>query len=129
VTTREQLHQLVDQVDDDTAEEILGLAEWLLREQAASHALPRAAEHQLPVVCRWREWVEAGGLMSSGAHGQENPRRMAEQVDRIRKGTPPADLPIEQPMRFDFVINAKTAHALGLTMPHHVLLQATEVIQ
>jgi putative ABC transport system substrate-binding protein len=56
-------------------------------------------------------------------------RRAAYYVDRILKGTPPAELPVEQPREFEFVINLKTAQALGLTIPQHVLLQATEIIQ
>ena len=67
--------------------------------------------------------------MNYGPNIPGNVRRGAYYVDRILKGAKPADLPIEQPMRFDYVINLKTAQALGLTIPHHVLLQATEVIQ
>jgi putative tryptophan/tyrosine transport system substrate-binding protein len=76
-----------------------------------------------------RALAEAGGLMSYGPNFNEQYRRAAYYVDRILKGTGPADLPIEQPREFDFVINLKTAQALGLTLPPHVLLQATEVIQ
>jgi putative ABC transport system substrate-binding protein len=76
-----------------------------------------------------RRFVQDGGLMSYGANALSLRRRAASQVDRILKGAEPADLPVEQPTTFDFVINLKTAQALGLTIPQHVLLQATEVIQ
>ena len=74
-------------------------------------------------------WPADGGLMSYGTNTAVQWRRCAYYVDRILKGARPADLPIEQPREFDFVINLKTAQALGLTIPEHVLLQATEVIQ
>ena len=70
-----------------------------------------------------------GGLMAYGANRAAQFRRTAYYVDRILTGTKPADLPIEEPREFDFVINLKTAQALGLTIPQHVLLQATEVLQ
>jgi putative tryptophan/tyrosine transport system substrate-binding protein len=88
-----------------------------------------AATHGLPAMYDRREFVDAGGLMAYAAITAESFRRAASYVDKILKGTSPADLPIEQPMRFDFVINLKTAQALGLTIPPHVLLQATEVLQ
>ena len=88
-----------------------------------------AAARRLPAIADRRSFVEAGGLMAYGPNLMENWRRAATYVDKILKGASPADLPIEQPMRFDFVINLRTAQALGLTIPHHVLLQATEVIQ
>jgi putative tryptophan/tyrosine transport system substrate-binding protein len=94
-----------------------------------SRALTLAAQHRLPVVSGFPEWVEAGGLLAYATNYPAMFRRTAAYVDKILKGTKPAELPIEQPMRFDFVINLRTAQALGLTIPHHVLLQATEVIQ
>jgi putative tryptophan/tyrosine transport system substrate-binding protein len=89
----------------------------------------RATQHGLPSMYDRPAFVTAGGLMAYGPRFSEIGRRGAYYVDRILKGAKPADLPVEQPMRFDFVINVKTAQALGLTIPHHVLLQATEVIQ
>jgi putative tryptophan/tyrosine transport system substrate-binding protein len=89
----------------------------------------RAAWQRLPAMYEWSEWTQAGGLMAYGPNRGALNRRAAYYVDRILKGARPADLPIEQPMTFDFAINLQTAQALGLTIPHHVLLQATELIQ
>jgi putative ABC transport system substrate-binding protein len=77
----------------------------------------------------YKEWASDGGLIAYGPNIPAMWYRAAYFVDRILKGTKPADLPIEQPTTFDFVINLKTAQALGLTIPQHVLLQATEVLQ
>jgi len=94
-----------------------------------SHITQLAAKSSLPTMYELRAFAEIGGLMSYGADSGYNLRRAAYYVDRILKGASPADLPIEQPMHFDFVVNLKTAQTLGLTIPHQVLLQATEVIQ
>jgi putative ABC transport system substrate-binding protein len=76
-----------------------------------------------------REAVEAGGLMYYGADQAESYRRVAYFVDRILKGTKPADLPVEQPMKFELVINLKTAKQIGLTIPQWTLMKADKVIQ
>jgi len=76
-----------------------------------------------------RDYVDAGGLMSYGADQVESYRRVAYFVDRILKGAKPADLPVEQPMRFEFVINLKTANQIGVTIPQWTLMKATKVIQ
>jgi putative ABC transport system substrate-binding protein len=84
---------------------------------------------RMPAMYPAREYVTEGGLMTYAASYDDVYRRAAVYVDKILKGTPPGSLPIEQPTRFDFAINLKTAQAIGLTIPHHVLLQATEVLQ
>jgi putative ABC transport system substrate-binding protein len=88
-----------------------------------------AAQHGLPGMYAARGFVEAGGLMTYIPNILALFRRAAMYADKILKGANPADLPVEQPREFDFVINLKTAQALGLTIPEQVLLQATEVIQ
>jgi putative tryptophan/tyrosine transport system substrate-binding protein len=88
-----------------------------------------AARRRWPSMFFNREFVEAGGLMAYGPNFPASFRRAAYYVDRILKGSKPADLPVEQPTKFELVINLKTAQALGLTIPPAVLFQANEVIQ
>jgi putative ABC transport system substrate-binding protein len=88
-----------------------------------------AARHKLPTVYGWREFVDAGGLVSYGPNLQTTIRRSATFVDRILKGAKPTDLPIEQPTSLELVVNAKTAKALGLTIPQTLLLRADQVIE
>jgi putative ABC transport system substrate-binding protein len=88
-----------------------------------------AAKHRLPALYELRPFVEAGGLMSYSADLNDIWRHAATYVDKILKGAKPADLPVEQPTRFELVINLATAKALGLTIPQSLLLRADEVIQ
>ena len=84
---------------------------------------------RLPTVYNWRENVEAGGLMSYGANFLDAFRRTAELIDKVLRGVKPADIPVEQPTKFDLVINLTTAKALGLTVPQSLLASADEVIE
>ena len=88
-----------------------------------------AVQHRLPGIYEWRSQVVAGGLMSYNADQAALYRRAASHVDRILKGTKPADLPVEQPTKCELVINLKTAQALGITIPPSLLFQADEVIK
>ena len=88
-----------------------------------------AGTSRLPVIYGYREMVDAGGLMSYGVHFPDLYRRAATYVDKILKGAKPADLPVEQPTKFEFVINSRTAKALGLTIPPSLLLRADQVIE
>jgi putative ABC transport system substrate-binding protein len=88
-----------------------------------------AAQRQMPAIYGHRGYVDAGGLLSYGPNFTELHRRAATFVDKILKGAKPGDLPVEQPTKFELVINLKTAQALGLTMPPLLLFQADEVIK
>ena len=88
-----------------------------------------AEKRQLPTMYDDRIFVEAGGLMSYGTNTLDVYRRAATYVDKILKGTKPADLPVEQPMKFEFVVNLKTAKQIGLTIPPNVLVRADRVIR
>jgi putative tryptophan/tyrosine transport system substrate-binding protein len=88
-----------------------------------------AVKNRLPAIFHFREDAEAGGLMAYGPNAEDLYRRSATYVDKILKGAKPADLPVEQSMKFELVINLKTAQALGLTIPAALLFQADEVIR
>jgi putative ABC transport system substrate-binding protein len=104
------------------------LADPLMTEHRA-RILQLAGKHRLPGMYYAREWSEAGGLMAYGVSSAELSRRAATYVDKILKGAKPADLPVEQPTKFELVINLKTAKALGLTIPQSVLIRADQVIE
>jgi putative ABC transport system substrate-binding protein len=88
-----------------------------------------AAKSRLPAIYYRREFVEDGGLMSYNANRNDLARRAATYVDKILKGAKPADLPVEQPMKFEFIINLKAAKQIGLTIPPNVLVRADKVIK
>jgi putative ABC transport system substrate-binding protein len=88
-----------------------------------------AVNNRLPLVAHLREFADAGGLMTYGPNVLELHRRAATYVDKILKGTKPADLPVEQPTKFDLVINLKTARTLGVTIPPSLLVRADHIIE
>ena len=110
------------------ADAIIVLADVMLSEHRGRLA-ELAAKARLPAVYGLQEHVEAGGLMAYSASRAELFRRAATYVDKILKGTKPADLPIEQPTKFELIVNLRTARALGITIPAAILVRADQVIQ
>jgi putative ABC transport system substrate-binding protein len=98
---------------------------WSQRERIVKFA----ADQRLPAVYGWREFTDAGGLMSYGADIATHYRGAAEYLDRLRKGARPANLPVEQPLKYELVLNSKTAKALGLTIPPSLLARADQVLE
>ncbi len=98
---------------------------WSLRQLI----IDQAARTRLPVIYQWGEAVRDGGLLSYGPTRAEVFRALVAKIDRVLRGAKPSDLPVEQPTKFELVINLKTAKALGLTIPQSVLMRADEVIQ
>jgi putative ABC transport system substrate-binding protein len=97
--------------------------------QHGERIISHAAAHRLPAIYHQPIFVENGGLMSYATNNANEYRRAAVYVDKILKGTKPADLPIEQPTKFELVINVKTARQIGLTIPPNVLARADRVIR
>jgi putative ABC transport system substrate-binding protein len=125
-------HPDLEGVFQATAQEPVGAVLMLGNPLTGSHGeriVALAARHQLPAMYDARGYVAAGGLISYGPNLADYNRRIVYYVDRILKGVKPAELPVEQPTRFSLAINLKTARALGLTIPPHILASADEVIQ
>ena len=118
-------------VTRERADALVTLPNTLLRMNARTRIpiVEFTLKHRLPSMYEGSEYVEAGGLMSYGPDEMANVRRAAVYVDKILKGTKPADLPVEQPTKFELVINLKTAKQIGLTIPQSVLYRADKVIK
>jgi putative ABC transport system substrate-binding protein len=123
-----QLGTAFETVRRERADALVLVADPLLF-SARPQIIQLAARHRMPTVYETRLFPDAGGLLSYGPLAQERFERMAVYVDRILRGAQPGDLPIEQPTKFELVINLKTAKALGLTIPQTLLQRADEVIQ
>jgi putative ABC transport system substrate-binding protein len=108
---------------------VLALRDPVVIERHVPEVVALAARQRLPTLYFFRQFPDAGGLMSYGANLNDIHRRSAAYVDKILKGAKPADLPIEQPTKFELVINIKAARALRLTIPHSLLLRADQLIQ
>ena len=106
-----------------------GIIVSLTLQESCRQIVALALKNKLPTISGPREFVDAGGLLACGPHYPDLFRRSATYVDKILKGARPADLPVEQPTRFEFVINSKTAKALGLTISPSLLVQADHVIE
>jgi putative tryptophan/tyrosine transport system substrate-binding protein len=124
----DEIETAVSMIAKDHAEALL-IIEGPLLIQHRTRVIDMAARNRLPTVAPLREFAEAGGLIAYGPSLVDTFRHAARYVDKILKGAQPGDLPVEQPTRFELVINLKTANALGLTIPQALLLRADEVIR
>jgi len=116
-------------IDKARVEAVLVLAGIRVLEPNRAQIVAMASKHRRPSMYSWNFYTEIGGLMSYSANLSELHHRSAGYVDRILKGAKPADLPVEQPTKFELIINLKTAKALGLTIPPSLLLRADQAIE
>ncbi len=128
VKKQEELEPAFEKVSKRRADAILVVQSGLMSTNMSA-ILKLAAKHRIPVSYWEREFVEAGGFMSYGADYAALYRRAAGFVDKILKGAKPADLPVEQPKKFEFIINLRAAKQIGLTIPPNVLARADKVIR
>ncbi|MEK6244474.1 MAG: ABC transporter substrate-binding protein [Pseudomonadota bacterium] len=124
----QEIESAFSTMTQQNAEAVIVASDPFLNQQRRQIA-ELAGKSRLPSVAAVREYVEAGGLMSYGPSFVENYRRAATYVDKILKGAKPGDLPVEQPTKFEMVLNRKTAKALGITIPQELLLRADRVIE
>jgi putative ABC transport system substrate-binding protein len=113
----------------ERADALMVLSDSALMDSLLGRVADLATKRRLPAMYDWKMSVEAGGLMSYGPSLPGSHRRAATYVDKILKGANPADLPVEQPTKFELIINLKAAKALGITMPPSLLVLADEVLQ
>jgi putative tryptophan/tyrosine transport system substrate-binding protein len=128
IRTRDDLRRAFEAAVSARADAVVPLADPL-NTVFTRDIMELAVRHRLPTMMEEREHVEGGALMAYHADSSDAYRRAASYIDRILKGAKPGDLPVEQPTKFELVINLKTARALGLTIPPTVLLQANAVIE
>ncbi len=128
VASLEEIEPAISRLAKEGAQALVLLPSLMFlveRRRIVTFALAR----RWPVIAGQREWADEGTLLSYGVDPSSNSRRAAYYVDRILKGTKPSDLPIEQPMTFELVVNMKTAKILGLTMPPEIMVRAERVIE
>jgi putative ABC transport system substrate-binding protein len=123
-----ELEVVLEGMSKERPDAFLALMDITLRSHQ-KRILDFLAKNRVPAIFESKDWVEAGGLISYGADSADVTRRAAAQMDKILKGTKPADIPVEQPTKFEFVINLKTAKQIGLTIPPNVLARADQVIR
>ena len=128
VHNADQLDSAFSAIKQQHAQGVMALPDSMFSAQQ-KRIVSLVIKSRLPSMFHTREWVEAGGLMAYSTNDPEMFRRAAVYVDKILKGAKPADLPVEQPMKFEFVINLKTATQIGLTIPPNVLARADKVIR
>ena len=129
VRSADALDTAVTAILQERADALIVLSDPALMSPLRGRVVDLAAESRLPAMYDWKFYVESGGLMSYGPSLQDTYRRVAIYVDKILKGATPADLPVEQAMKFELVLNLKTAKALGITFPPTLLIQADEVLE
>jgi putative tryptophan/tyrosine transport system substrate-binding protein len=125
----EELDTAFAAITHEGADALIVVSDPVLMDGLCGQVADRAATRRLPAMYDWKMYVEAGGLMAYGPSLSDTHRRAATYVDKILKGAKPADLPVERPTKFDLLINLKTAQALGITIPPHLLVLADEVIR